>query len=297
MAKKENILRVNLIIKRLEKSAASFKEIEAYLQKNFELDGYELKFSKRTFQRDIEEILSIYDIEIEYNFSDRKYCIKEKDDSNSNRRMLEAFDLFHALKVGQNISQKIYFENRKSNGSQYLLILLQAIKNKNLVSIEYEKFSTDSIISRVLIPLAIKESRGRWYLVAKNESENKIKTFGLDRIHDIEILKRKHHEPDFDCNKYFEHCFGIIKPESDWQNIKISFSALQGKYIKSYPLHHSQKLIGETSKEIVITLQLYITFDFLQELMSFGNTFNVIEPLSLKHELIEISESMIQQLY
>jgi predicted DNA-binding transcriptional regulator YafY len=71
------------------------------------------------------------------------------------------------------------------------------------------------------------------------------------------------------------------------QKIILSFSFEQGKYIKSLPLHHSQKELINNEDEYRIELLLHPTYDFVMELMSIGAHVKVIEPQSLKKEMIK----------
>jgi hypothetical protein len=56
----------------------------------------------------------------------------------------------------------------------------------------------------------------------------------------------------------------------------LSFGPFQGKYIKSLPLHNTQEIIEDTDDELRIRLTLYLTHDFLMELLAYGDTVKVI---------------------
>ncbi len=56
------------------------------------------------------------------------------------------------------------------------------------------------------------------------------------------------------------------------------FDSLQGKYINSQPLQHSQKVLKDTDDELRIKLKICITYDFVQELLSYEDRVSVIEP-------------------
>ena len=71
------------------------------------------------------------------------------------------------------------------------------------------------------------------------------------------------------------------KPEE----IILSLDPLQGKYIKSLPLHESQEIIIDNDDELRIKLTLYITHDFYMELLSMGEAVKVIEPVTLIKKL------------
>ncbi|TAF78145.1 MAG: WYL domain-containing protein [Bacteroidetes bacterium] len=273
MAKLNFLTRYNLIIKKLKKSPCTLESIFDYLERESEILGFSLTISPRTFQRDIKEILTLYDIEIKYDFSKKVYFITDEFQSELNVRMLDAFDLFQSLKMSENMTKHICFEKRKPQGTTFLLPILQAIKTKNVIEILHQKFSQKQSFLHTLEPLAIKESQGRWYLVAKEIENEKIKTYGLDRISEVNILKTKKTNFVFDVEIYFKDCFGIIKPENEEfaPTFELLFSKKQGNYIKTYPLHHSQKVVSENDLEIVFSYKLFITHDFVMELLSFGN--------------------------
>jgi len=64
MSTRESVLRYIHITNRLRKSSATFGEIDQYLKQQSELQGYNFNVSKRQFQRDLEDIGSIFEIEI-----------------------------------------------------------------------------------------------------------------------------------------------------------------------------------------------------------------------------------------
>ena len=109
MSKFESVSRQDLIIKKMRKHPCSYKQIYDYLEIESEIQGYNFTVSKSTFQRDLEEILSLYNIEIKYDFSKKVYFINEEEESDANIRILEAFDTFQAFKLSENISEYICF--------------------------------------------------------------------------------------------------------------------------------------------------------------------------------------------
>lgn len=121
-----------LIIEKLQQvKQATFAEIAGCLAKESELDGYyDFKVSKRTFQRDVEDIATIYGIYIKFNFSGMYYFIEEEFEPEVSDRMFEAFDVYHALNVKEQMSQFIYLEQRCPQGTEHLYSLLHAIKTE-----------------------------------------------------------------------------------------------------------------------------------------------------------------------
>ena len=117
--------------------------------------------------------------------------------------------------------------------------------------------------------------------------DNIVKTFALDRLTELDLLKTKFEFPaNIDVNEYFKYSFGIISPSDQKpEEIILSFTPFQGKYIKTLPLHESQKVIIDNDEEFRIQLNLFVTHDLKMELLSFGENLKVIQPLSLIDQL------------
>ncbi|MCH7535537.1 MAG: WYL domain-containing protein [Bacteroidetes bacterium] len=191
MSKKEYFLRHNLIINKLRRYSLNFGEITDYLKSESELQGYTFVVSKRTFQRDLEDIRATLDIDIQFDPSLKKYYIAEENEelSNTKNRMLEAYDLFNALNRFDNLGRYLQFEKRKPKGTQHFYGLLHAIKNHLQIEMTHQGFWKDRATTRLVKPLLLKESVGRWYLLAE-ETNGAKKIFGLDRVSYFTITKK-----------------------------------------------------------------------------------------------------------
>ena len=290
MSKRGYISRYLLMVKKLkQKPYSTYAELESYLAHQLEYlhtqdDTLNMGFSKRTLQRDIREIRNIFGIDIAYSKPHKGYFISEEESANMNfQRLLESFDLFNALHVAQDLTAFIDLEKRKPQGTENLYGLLHAIKNRVQIQFSYQKFWEEEPSNRVAEPYALKEFKNRWYLLAKDERDNIIKSFALDRLTNLQVANIKYHYPNnFKIEQNFRYCFGIINPNDDEpQDIILSFNPIQGQYIKTLPLLETQQIIVDNDKELQIGLRLYITYDFIMELLSFGDKMKVLKPESL----------------
>lgn len=297
MSKRESIARYSLIIKKVRKKAATFQEISDYLKLESELQEYNFNITVRTFQRDLNDIRSIYDIDIQFDRSRRVYYIDTEGNSEVSERILEAYDTFNALSLSDRLSDFIHFENRRSLGTENLYGLLHAIKNRFQISFAYQKFWEDEATNRTLEPFALKEFKNRWYLIGNDVCKNQIRIFALDRLRDLEIGKQTFVQNQaFDVNGYFHDFFGIVNVDGrNAEEVVLSFSPDKGKYIKSLPLHHSQQILADNQQEVLIKLKLVVTFDFVMELMSHGADLKVIQPQSLIDEIkVNYQKALLQ---
>ncbi|HPD96603.1 MAG: WYL domain-containing protein [Bacteroidales bacterium] len=294
MTKRDYIIRYLLIIKKLRNSyKATFDEINDYIEQEFELMDTPKNISRRTFQRDISEIRTIFNIDIKCN-GYNQYYIAEDEHSGFNNRMIEAFDVFNSLSMGQHFAPYVLVEKHCSIGTEYIYGILYAIKNNFVLKFNYHKFYENFSTSREVSPYSLKEYKGRWYVLSKDFKDEKIKSFALDRMKNFEVTKRKFAFPsDFNPNNFFENCFGIIKPDNAKPSeIILSFDPFQGKYIKSYPLHESQKTLLDNEEELRISIYTYETHDLVMELLSFGAEVQVLQPQSLINKISEVVKEL-----
>ena len=301
MAKNEQILRLKFIetlLRNRKEKGASYEEIEEYLEDQFANKDLEqeLKFSKKTFERDKKAIAEIMGFEISYSRKNNVYYISEEELENNSDSVFDNLLLVQAYRETKDKTDIMFFEQRKSRGLQNLHGLVHAIINKKLISLDYRSFSQEEENRLVLEPYALKEFKYRWYLLANvfQNGELKLKSYGLDRISNLEIKNSTFKRKKVDIGAEYENLFGIIsKNEHALEKVILSFDAHQGQYIKSLPLHHSQETLIDNGEEFRIQLHLYPTYDLKQEILSYGNRVKVIAPVNFRNEIkSEISEML-----
>ena len=130
---------------------------------------------------------------------------------HSNHILFRLFDHDH-----QDLTPYIHLEQRKPQGTENLYGLLHSIKNKVLIKFRYHKFWDEKSSHRVVQPLALKEFKNRWYVIAKDTKEDHIKSFGLDRLSNLEITNHKFSYPaDYNVTESYMHSFGVIGFEEE----------------------------------------------------------------------------------
>jgi predicted DNA-binding transcriptional regulator YafY len=253
--------------------------------------------SVRTIQRDIEDIRYELGISIDYNRQERGYYIPTDEEVGDDyiERVLEPFDILNALGADSGMQNYMMPEVRKAQGTQHLFGLLHAIKNNYIIKILHRSFQKEKDMLYEVQPYGLKEVKGRWYLIAMHVNE--LKTFGLDRIQELEITKSHFkHDTKVDIHRKYQDCFGIIADEQyPIETVELAFDALDGKYLKTYPLHSSQTVISDTPNEFRIKLKLRITPDFIMELLSRSNSIRIISPLSLRKKISDTWQKAISR--
>lgn len=281
-----HLLRQKTIIEQLEQGKyPNLEELTAavndMLLKLNIITGTDLnEVSERTIKRDIKEIKDILGIEVKYQKSNKGYFIESRFNNNECDALLETAQLVYLLQNMKQTAPYIAFEPRKAKtGTEYFFEVLNAIHKKKKVSFSYFHYEKKVNTLRIVSPLGLKEFKGFWYLVAKDDKG--FKTFGLDRISALTISHENADYPkDFNLEKHYEHCYGIVRfPDVEPEEIHIWANPVKAGYYKANPLHKSQKLIEETKDYTIFAIYVCLTYDLQQELLSHGKeNVRIIKP-------------------
>ncbi len=275
------------VIDRLRSRPSNFTELQAYVIRKLENEDIDTPFeySIRTFERDKKDILTLFGISIEYNRKDKAYYIDEDEiEDQSVTRMIDVFSIHHALQEGNKLSPSVFLEKRKSLGTENIHGIIHAIQNGVMLKFTHKSHWEGDTTQREVKPIAIKESQQRWYLVAWDKKDEKIKTFGLDRISNLTITDTKFKPISYNVEKEFKHAFGVETYEIPVK-IVLEFSWQQGNYVKSFPLHESQRVLEGDEDTVLIEIYIHPTNDIKMELLKYGSNVKVVSPISLQNEI------------
>lgn len=306
MSKQGFILRYLLIIRIIRnKRYISLPELIRRVEDGLAYydDTDDVGVSRRTILRDLREIRSGMNISIEYSRTENGYYIPDDEDQFSDiERILEQYDLLTSLRAREELSEFVFPEKRKPRGTENLSPLIHAIKRRLTVEFTYMKFKDPRPSVRKVMPYALKEGRGRWYLLAVEEEDDvchaeKIKSWGLDRIRDLKVTdKRFVRNTAIDPEKEFRDVVGAYSREDlPVEEVILSFSPKGGKYIDAFPLHSSQETLVDNDEEFRIRLRIKITYDFKQELLAQSDVLTVIAPEHLRQELCEVYRKALER--
>ena len=275
------------VIDRLRSRPCSFNELQEHVMRKLENDDIDTTFEYaiRTFERDKKDITTLFGVDIQYNRKDKTYAIDEEEiEDQSVTRMIDVFSIHHALQEGNKLSPSVFLEKRKSLGTEHIYGIIHAIQNLYLLQFTHQKHWEDFSTQREVKPIAIKESQQRWYLVALDKKNETVKTFGLDRISNLKITDTKFKPVAYNVETEFQHAFGVETYEAA-KKVILEFSKQQGNYIKTFPLHKSQRIVKETEDAVSIEIFIHTTNDIKMELLKYGSNVKVIAPISLQNDI------------
>ena len=294
----EQLLRWTLLVRKIQAHPGiSFRALQRELERELTFRGYEPVCSDATLKRDLAELREEFGIDIVYSRGQGGYILCDTcRDWPDMERLIEPLELLTALGTDSGLPDYIWPETYRVKGMQHLSALIQAIRGHRRVSFHYRKYSDAAVRERTLSPYALKEWRGRWYVIGQDE-QGHFKTFGLDRM-DALWVGADTFVPDasFDLRRKFADSFGIYSSEEyPLEEIIVAVDAEDAGYLRSRPLHTSQMVAGTCGSETLFRFRLRLTPDFVMELLSRSWSLRVVRPDSLRERICQIYEEALRR--
>lgn len=266
----------------------TLKEIqELWLNSSVNDEGKPL--APRTFANHIASIADTFDIDIVCDRRDNTYSIDNKEglDGHGLRSwMLDSLCMNSLLSESAGLRDRIIFENVPSN-HQFLTKLIQAIRDSRKVRVTYKGYTMRQEMTYELEPYFIREFKRRWYLYAHKDydKDHEPHMYALDRMKDMEILPDSFLMPeDIDAEEWFSPLYGVYKyPDMKRERVVLKVYGKQARYFRSLPLHHSQEEIETQDNFSIFTYHLAPDYAFRQDILSFGDEVEVLEPEGLRN--------------
>ena len=286
----------------------------------YEMEGIKKGVSVRTIQGDIQMMRSDklgYNAPIEvyeqkyYRYSDKDYSITQMPlTQNDFELMQEAVDMLRELKdfkqfnaisdivsrlqenlaiTKHNKRPIIHFDNVKDlKGIELLNPLYNYISHKQTIKITYQSFSSNKLIEYILFPYLLKEFRNRWFIYGSRAEDMHLYNLALDRIITIEPIDIPFQEnPSFDSEHFFDDIIGVSKDINDKpKEITFWASVEQSKYIKTKPIHTSQKVLNHNPDgSCVFSINVIENFELYSIFLSYGSSVKILSPKEIARRM------------
>lgn len=297
----------------------------------YDMEGIRKGVSVRTVQGDIQMMRSDklgYNAPIEvyehkyYRYADKNYSITDMPMSQNDfevmqeavdmLRQLEDFELFSEMSdVVSRLQDKLSISqhNRKPiihfdsvpnlKGLRLLNPLYNYIAHQQTIRVMYQPFSACQPQEYIFCPYLLKEFRNRWFVFGSCSRDNLIYNLALDRIVSIEPSKEPYHaNPYFDVEHFFDDLIGVSKNIRTRPH-RITFRATreQSWYIKTKPLHPSQKQIDKNDKDGSCTFEINVCFncELYSIFMSYGSGIEILSPRKARDHMKAQLEKALKQ--
>jgi predicted DNA-binding transcriptional regulator YafY len=191
----------------------------------------------------------------------------------------------------------IQFEkNDLLKGLEWLAPLLDAIKQKTALDIEYQSFKANKPTVETVYPYLLKEYRNRWFLLCRNRQKKSVMILALDRMAAMEVNKDEPYLPanDFEVANFFDDVIGVTKSLNQrTQRIILKADKSSMPYILTKPLHASQTILKQTDDELIFSIEVVFNFELEREILGFGESMTVLAPKALRQRMMNRIKRMV----
>lgn len=258
-------------------------------------DKRETNLPARTFHKHREEILRLFGIEITCDKSSNTYSIKEDDHGYLlNDWLFDTIMMGNIAQEAGELGPRMQIE-KPAIGVNCLLPIVQAMKTNTAVEIRYMRYLDGIEKSIVLYPYFAKSFHQRWYVIGATENHpDQIRIFALDRIIELKDTEKTFTYPEnFSPEDYFSNYYGIFHTEGGPENVTLKVGKLQSNFVRSLPFHHTQVETVTEDDYSIFRMHMIPTEDFEMDLLSRGNSIEVLEPDWLREEMHVKIKSML----
>ena len=268
----------------------SYEEINRRWLDNDISEGLEIP--KRTFHTWINEAEELFGLVIRCeHYGDFRYYIENAEEIKQGglrNWLLNTISTSNLLMENRQLKDRILLEEVPSV-KDHLSPILAAMRSDTVLRLTYQSYRHDESSTFDLEPYCVKLFKQRWYLVGRSPYLKQVRVYALDRILGLETTEKRFKMPKkFNPTAFFEDFYGIIAHEhAEVETIRLKVSANQSNYMRSLPLHPSQKEVETNENYCIFEMRLCPEFDFQQEILSKMPDIEVLSPEWLREEITE----------
>lgn len=249
--------------------------------------------AERTFFNHRDAIREAMGIDIKYKKGEG-YYIENCDEELAGMRgwLYNSITLNNMLSECSDLRDKIFIDEVPA-GREYLPTVVSALRDNKELEIVNHEFLEDEPESVTLQPYCLRLLKQRWYVVGVNTADGEIHRYSFDRIEKM-TLSGKSFTPSkkIDMQEYFHNLYGMVGGGEKPEIVRIKVIDEQRGYIRSLPLHHSQKEVETTDEYSVFEYFLVPKWNLMMELLSMEDAVEVLEPLHFRKLISGIIKDM-----
>lgn len=278
--------------------ALSKPEIDDYWSRSSLNEIGESRIPKRTFMRMKNDIGSLFGIYIECLRSNgNKYAIENSEDikqGNVQQWLINAFSISNVLLDSQHIKDRIVLEPIPS-GNRFLTKAIEAVQQSKTLLIQYQSFIMNFPREFEIAPYCLRCFKQRWYILGPRDGMNEPHFYSLDRVQSLDLTDNNFKLPkNFIADSFFYNYYGIMQGNTKVETVELRVTPFHANYLRSLPLHHSQKETERTDEYSVFEFWIAPTPDFIKEIRSALPDITVLRPLWLRDKFINEAKMVLE---
>lgn len=178
--------------------------------------------------------------------------------------------------------------------------LVDAVLGQSEISFDYQKSPGSKKERRQVQPYHVGQLQNGWYLIANDLLRKDKRTFALQRMSDLKILKTKFkRDPAFNIRDYLGSGFGVWSYGSEVERFEvcIRFTGWAARYVAERQWHASQKItpLKEDGSEIEFRAEVAGLEEITRWVLGHGRYAKVIGPEALRKAVQAEARAMLEK--
>ncbi len=162
---------------------------------------------------------------------------------------------------------------------------LEATLHLRQATLTYHSKSSDRTKAYLVHPYRLAYAQGGLYLLAYVPEYGEVRTFAIERVHDISLLEERFTPIEELPDAAFPHSLGVHSGPPE--RVEIVFESAVGDYVRAREWHPSQQVREADAGRLAMTLNVCLDRALQSWILSFGPFARVVAPESLAREIAD----------
>lgn len=181
-------------------------------------------------------------------------------------------------------------KNDRLRGLEFITPIHEAITSRTALRVVYKPFRSTEPTSLIVSPYILKEFRNRWFLFGRKKqqedvpSDQLLTNLALDRIVEIGTCSEPYErDPAFRPEEFFRDIIGVTRGnDAKVETVRFAVDADQAPYVRTKPLHPSQKEVGQNEDgSVEFEIHVIQNYELQRDILGYGEHITVLSPQSL----------------
>jgi len=187
------------------------------------------------------------------------------------------------------------FINSEKNISQETIDKVRkGIELNKRLYIKYHSFNSDEVTERKFDPYIIEIYDGCYHLIGYCHLRNEVRDFRVSRIIELQLLEESFERPRNFYQNYKKGRFGKLSGEEQVK-LLLKFTGKAARYVREYESRKADFLVEERDGNLIFEKNTTMTPEIIKWVLSFGSDVLVLEPESLREQVIQEAKKMVER--
>ena len=176
--------------------------------------------------------------------------------------------------------------------SEALNAISKAVSGHHPIELTYHVLARDEVTKRRVDPYGLTFRFGTWYIIGFCHLRDGVRTFAVDRIHDMRVLTEHFRYPDdFDLEEYLERGWSL-QADAEQEEVILRFNPEIATWIQGCNFHPSQRMMMQDDGSLLFEVTVAGVDEIKHWVLSFGDRVEVLQPEALRASIASTAADM-----